>query len=45
MGKTARQMQVVMYSTFTHAKVTTNEQNCQVQTYEQGGYAVNSTEK
>lgn len=34
-----------MYYTLTYAKVTTNEQNCKVQTHEQGWSAVYSTEK
>jgi len=45
MGKSGRQMQLVMYYTLIYAKVTTNEQNCKVQTHEQGGSAVHSTEK
>ena len=43
-GETGRQMQL-MYYILTYAKVATNEQNCQVQTREQGGSAVHSTEK
>jgi len=45
MGKTGRQMQLVMYNTLTYAKVTNNEQNCKVQTHEQGRSTVHSTEK
>jgi len=45
MRNNVRQMQLVKYDTITYAKVTTNEQNCIVQTHEQGGSAIHSAEK